>query len=72
MTTTFAPSSARRKAQFLNHRNDVSIAHLRGNVPTRIDKLRNGNYDAILLAKAGLDRLKLDLGEFHVVTLDPK
>lgn len=65
-------SSARRKAQFLNHRNDVSIAHLRGNVPTRIDKLRNGNYDAILLAKAGLDRLKLDLGEFHVVTLDPK
>ncbi len=65
-------SSARRKAQFLNQREDVSISDLRGNVPTRIDKLRSGNYDAILLAKAGLDRLELDLQEFHVEVLDPK
>ena len=65
-------SSARRKAQFLNRRSDVSIADLRGNVPTRIDKLRSGNYDAILLAKAGLDRLELNLEEFHVLTLEPK
>lgn len=65
-------SSARRKAQFLNYREDVSITDLRGNVPTRIDKLRSGNYDAILLAKAGLDRLELNLDEFHVEVLEPK
>lgn len=64
-------SSARRKAQFLNHRSDVTITDLRGNVPTRINKLRDGNYDAILLAKAGLDRLELNLDEFHVEVLDP-
>lgn len=64
-------SSARRKAQFLNHRSDVIIADLRGNVPTRINKLREGNYDAILLAKAGLDRLELNLDEFHVEVLNP-
>lgn len=65
-------SSARRKAQFLNYREDVSITDLRGNVPTRIDKLRSGHYDAILLAKAGLDRLELNLDEFHVEVLEPK
>lgn len=65
-------SSARRKAQFLNHRDDVSILDLRGNVPTRIEKLRSGSYDAILLAKAGLDRLELNLDDFHVFTMDPK
>jgi len=65
-------SSARRKAQFLNQRADVAISDLRGNVPTRIGKLRSGNYDAILLAQAGLDRLELDLNEFHVEALEPK
>lgn len=64
-------SSARRKAQFLNQRSDVTITDLRGNVPTRINKLRVENYDAILLAKAGLDRLELNLEEFHVEVLDP-
>lgn len=64
-------SSARRKSQVLDYRSDVEIKDLRGNVPTRIDKLRSGNYDAILLAKAGVDRLELDLSEFEVVVLDP-
>lgn len=64
-------SSARRKTQFLHYRNDVTINDLRGNVPTRIDKLRKGNYDAIILAKAGVDRLELDLSEFTSVILDP-
>lgn len=64
-------SSARRKSQVLNYRSDVTINDLRGNVPTRIDKLRQGNYDAILLAKAGVDRLELDLSEFEEVVLDP-
>ncbi len=64
-------SSARRKSQVLHHRPDSEIRDLRGNVPTRIDKLREGNYDAILLAKAGVDRLQIDLSAFEVVVLDP-
>lgn len=64
-------SSARRKSQVMRFRPDLEIKDLRGNVPTRIQKLRDGNYDAILLAKAGVDRLGLDLSEFHVEVLDP-
>jgi hydroxymethylbilane synthase len=65
-------SSARRKSQVLAQRPDLIIKELRGNVPTRIAKLRNGEYDAILLAKAGVSRLKLDLSDLIVVRLDPK
>jgi len=64
-------SSARRKSQLLAHRPDTILKELRGNVPTRINKLRNQQYDAILLAKAGIDRLEIDLSEFNVVVLDP-
>ncbi len=65
-------SSARRKSQLVTYRPDVSIKDLRGNVPTRIQKLADGGYDAILLAKAGIDRLQVNLDGFHVVVLDPK
>lgn len=65
-------SSARRKAQLIGYRPDVKIKDLRGNVPTRLQKLVDGDYDAILLAKAGLDRLKLDLQGMHEVVLDPE
>ena len=65
-------SSARRKSQVLAHRNDLIIKDLRGNVPTRIAKLRNGEYDAILLAKAGVSRLNLDLSDLIVARLDPE
>ncbi len=64
-------SSARRKSQVMRFRNDVELKDLRGNVPTRIQKLRDGQYDAILLAKAGVDRLEIDLREFRVIVLDP-
>lgn len=64
-------SSTRRKSQVVRFHPDVVINDLRGNVPTRIQKLRDGNYDAILLAKAGVDRLEIDLSEFHVEVLDP-
>jgi hydroxymethylbilane synthase len=37
-----------------------------------VDKLRHGGYDAILLAKAGIDRLGLDLSDLHVQVLDPR
>src|SRR5882757_8479256 len=49
-------SSNRRKAQLLAYRPDFDIKELRGNVPTRVDKLRNEKYDAIMLAKAGISR----------------
>ena len=64
-------SSARRKSQVVGFRPDLQIKDLRGNVPTRIQKLRDRQYDAILLAKAGVDRLQIDLSEFEVVVLDP-
>jgi hydroxymethylbilane synthase len=64
-------SSARRKSQLKTLRPDISTQDLRGNVPTRIDKLRQGNYDAIVLAKAGVDRLQIDLSEFIVTVFDP-
>jgi hydroxymethylbilane synthase len=63
-------SSNRRKAQILAIRTDLNIEDLRGNVPTRIQKLRDEKYDAILLAKAGVDRLNIDLSEFHVEVLE--
>jgi len=64
-------SSARRKSLLLHFRADIQIKDLRGNVPTRINKLREGGYDAIMLAAAGVERLKLDLSEFHILKLDP-
>jgi len=65
-------SSNRRKVQLLAFRPDVKIKDLRGNVPTRIGKLRDGQYDAILIAAAGVERLGLDLSDLHVERLDPK
>ena len=64
-------SSARRKSIIKALRPDLQIEELRGNVPTRIDKLRSGAYDAILLANAGVSRLALDLKDLHTLVLDP-
>jgi len=52
-------SSLRRQAQILHVRPDLDVRDLRGNVDTRLRKVESGEYDAILLAKAGLDRLGL-------------
>jgi len=52
-------SSLRRQSQLLYARGDLRMLELRGNVDTRIEKLKRGDYDAIVLAKAGLDRLGL-------------
>jgi hydroxymethylbilane synthase len=49
----------RRQCQLLARRPDLQIAMLRGNVPTRIRKLDDGEFDAIVLAAAGLTRLGL-------------
>ena len=53
-------SSLRRQAQLKMLRPDLVIQPLRGNVNSRLAKLDNGDYDAIVLAAAGLERLKLD------------
>ena len=62
-------SSLRRKSQLLALRPDLDVADLRGNVDTRLGKLDDGQYDAIILACAGLERL--GLGERITETLQP-
>jgi hydroxymethylbilane synthase len=52
-------SSTRRRAQLLRHDPEISIKDLRGNVDTRIRKMAAGEYDAIMLAEAGLTRLSI-------------
>jgi hydroxymethylbilane synthase len=53
-------SSLRRRAQLLARRPDLDVRDVRGNVPTRLAKLDRGDYDALVLARAGLQRLGLD------------
>jgi hydroxymethylbilane synthase len=50
-------SSTRRRAQLLRHDPDIAAKELRGNVDTRVRKMSSGEYDAIILAEAGLIRL---------------
>ena len=52
-------SSTRRRAQLLRHDPEIVVKDLRGNVDTRLRKLNEGEYDAIILAEAGLTRLDL-------------
>jgi len=54
-------SSLRRIAQLRRFRPDIKTKNLRGNIDTRLRKLEEGNYDAIILAEAGLIRLKIDV-----------
>lgn len=65
-------SSARRKAILLDIRPDITLKDIRGNVPTRLQKLRDDQFDAIVLAAAGLTRLDLDMSDFVVVKLNTK
>ena len=61
-------SSLRRRAFLTRARPDVTLLELRGNVPTRIERLKSGDYDAIILAAAGLKRLGL---QQHITELLP-
>ncbi len=56
-----ATSSLRRRAQLLHRRPDLRIVEIRGNVDTRVRKMREGQAGALVLARAGLDRLGLDV-----------
>jgi hydroxymethylbilane synthase len=62
--------SLRRQAQLLHFRPDLDFRDLRGNVDTRLRKVDSGEYEAIVLAKAGLDRL--GLGQRIAETLSPE
>lgn len=65
-------SSSRRTVQLGFFRPDLICKDIRGNVPTRIQKLRNGDFDAILLAFAGVHRLKLNIDDLHAVKIAPE
>jgi hydroxymethylbilane synthase len=55
-----ATSSQRRRAQLLHQRPDLEVVGIRGNVDTRVRKMREGAADAVVLARAGFERLGLD------------
>jgi len=61
-------SSLRRQSQLLYARRDLQMFEIRGNVDTRIEKLKRGDFDAIVLAKAGLDRLGLSANISEVLS----
>jgi len=54
-------TSLRRRSQLSRFRDDLVIKELRGNIDTRLRKLKEGQYDGIFLAEAGLERLKWDI-----------
>ena len=64
-------SASRRKAQLLEYRPDITPKDIRGNVPTRLEKLQKGDFDAIILAAAGIARLELDLSAYEVIEFHP-
>lgn len=65
-------SSLRREAQLLSARSDLKVSPIRGNLPTRLEAVREGKFDATLLAAAGLERLKLDCDGIHVLKLSER
>ncbi len=67
---TVATGSLRRKCQLLHLRPDLNIAELRGNVPSRIKKYIELGWDAIILARAGVERLKLNKYISSVINTD--
>jgi hydroxymethylbilane synthase len=62
-------SSLRRRAQLLSHRPDLQVLELRGNVDTRLRKLDEGQYDAIILASAGM--IRLGFGDRITARIEP-
>ena len=67
---TIGTGSPRRVLQLKKMRPDVHCVNLRGNLPSRIEKVRNGEFDAILLGAAGLNRLEMPSEISEVFTVD--
>jgi hydroxymethylbilane synthase len=67
---TVATGSLRRKCQLLHLRPDLVIVELRGNVPTRVKNFLESGWDAIILARAGVERLKLNKHISSIIETD--
>ena len=63
-------SSLRRQAQIRRLNRDVQVLDLRGNVPTRVRKMLDGMYEAIVVAAAGVDRLEQEAPSIHQIPYD--
>jgi hydroxymethylbilane synthase len=70
MDATVGTGSLRRKSQLLHLRPDLNIIDLRGNVPTRINRFLKSSWDAIVLARAGVERLKLNRHISSIIKTD--
>lgn len=64
---TVGTGSLRRRRGVEKMFPEAEFLDIRGNIDTRLNKLRNGEYDSIMLAAAGIDRLGLDMSAFHVI-----
>ncbi|MEZ4751621.1 MAG: hydroxymethylbilane synthase [Bdellovibrionota bacterium] len=64
-------SSLRREALLLSERPDLKVLPIRGNLPTRLTKLRRREFDAVVFAEAGLERLAPDLHDLRRAALEP-
>ncbi len=62
--------SPRRRAMLLNYRLDLAVKPIRGNIETRLRKLHNGDYDAIILARVGMSRIGLEKSITEVLPVD--
>lgn len=68
---TVGASSMRRQALLKSFRPDLTPSPIRGNVPTRIEKAVRGDYDSIIISRAGLSRLGLDVAPLVAFDLNP-
>ncbi|HMP30741.1 MAG TPA: hydroxymethylbilane synthase, partial [Saprospiraceae bacterium] len=71
-TTVIGTSAERRKYQILLFRPDLIVQNIRGNITERIALLRESKIGAIILAKAGIDRLDMDLVDLKTIILHPR
>lgn len=67
---TIATSSPRRYAQIKNMYPNAKIIPIRGNIATRINKLKDGNFDGLIVAKAALERLEINLNGYYEFSLN--
>ena len=70
INSVIGTSSPRRKSQILNLRPDLNTIPVRGNIATRVKKLNDGVFDALIIAKAALNRLNLNFTNAYEFTLE--
>lgn len=68
VNSVIGSSSPRRKSQVNNIRPDINVVPVRGNIETRIKKLNDGQFDGLIVAKAALNRLKIDTSNCYEFT----